>query len=254
MSVRLLSWNILQGGGKRARDIAAQIETIQPDIVTLQEFRAGKSAPVLLETLSNLGLNYQHTIDAPARKNTVMVAANTPFDAAPWASDLEPELCVKTTFNLSHTETDSLTVFAGHLPQKRAQVPYLDTLNKLDSKEYDAALIIGDLNCGIPFEDSETKSFVNTNMFQSLLRNGWTDSWRKRNPEAREYTWISSRGNGYRYDHCLANAKADSLISNITYIQSLREERLSDHAAILVELDLPTGPREERDTVASMLS
>jgi len=236
MNIRLLSWNILQGGGKRAADIAAHIESIQPDIVTLQEFRNGKAAPIILDALNRVGLEHQHLFNSAAAKNTVMLAANIPFQSQPWASDLDAKLCVHASFNLNTaTTTTSLDLFAAHLPQKRAQVPYFDALGKIDVEDYDAAVIIGDLNCGIPFEDSETKSFVNTHMFQNLLRKGWIDSWRTRNPTTREFTWISSRGNGYRYDHCLANAKADSMIKKVEYLQSVREEKCSDHAAILVE-------------------
>ncbi len=238
MSIKLLTWNILQGGGKRAIGIAEQLEAIQPDIVTLQEFRNGKSAPVILDALNKLGLEHQHLAQSAAAKNTVMVAARMPFETHTWADDLDPTLCIHAQFNFNEASVNSLDIFAGHLPQKRAQVPYLDTLCKLDVDDYEVALIMGDLNCGIPFEDSETKSFVNTHMFQSLLRNGWTDSWRSRNADAREYSWISSRGNGYRYDHCLATKNTDKLITKINYLHDVREERLSDHSAMLIELDL----------------
>ncbi len=238
MTIKLLTWNILQGGGKRAPGIADQLEAIDPDIVTLQEFRNGKSAPIILDALNKLGLEHQHLAQSTAAKNTVMVASRTPFDTQEWAEDLDPTLCVHARFDLADTRIDTLDIFAGHLPQKRAQVPYLDTLGKLSANDYEAALIIGDLNCGVPFEDSETKSFVNTHMFQSLLRNSWTDSWRSRNTDAREYSWISSRGNGYRYDHCLANEKADALIERVEYLHNVREERLSDHSAMLIELNV----------------
>jgi len=238
MIIKLLSWNILQGGGKRAARIVAHIEQLQPDIVTLQEFRNGKTAPTILNALNALGLEHQHKVEAAPAKNTVMLAANTPFEIKPWAADLDERLCVHASFELKNHETTTLDLFAGHLPQKRAQVPYLDTLTKLDLIDYDAALIIGDLNCGIPFEDSETKSFVNTHLFQSLLRNGWIDTWRERNPTTKEFTWISSRGNGYRYDHCLANARANNLVTKVEYVQSVREEGCSDHAAMLVELSI----------------
>ncbi|MEE9332792.1 MAG: endonuclease/exonuclease/phosphatase family protein [Granulosicoccaceae bacterium] len=236
--IKLLTWNILQGGGKRAMAIAEQLVAINPSIVTLQEFRNGKSAPIILDALKKIGLEHQHLIQSTAAKNTVMVAAGIPFETFEWADDLDPALCVRAQFKLPNAHIDTLHIFAGHLPQKRAQVPYLDALGKLNTKDYQAALIIGDLNCGIPFEDSETKSFVNTHMFQNLLRNGWTDSWRTRNLDAREYSWISSRGNGYRYDHCLATEKADKLINKIDYLHGVREEGLSDHSAMLIELSL----------------
>jgi hypothetical protein len=30
---------------------------------------------------------------------------------------------------------------------------------------------------------------------------GFCDLWRRRNPEVREYSWFSTRGNGFRIDH-----------------------------------------------------
>jgi len=38
--------------------------------------------------------------------------------------------------------------------------------------------------------------------------------WRSRNPDAREFTWISAkRRNGFRYDHALATPALDKRIS-----------------------------------------
>lgn len=42
------------------------------------------------------------------------------------------------------------------------------------------SLIIGDLKYSIPFEDSETKTFEHTHLFQQLLREEWFDAWRSR--------------------------------------------------------------------------
>ena len=55
--LRLLSWNILHGGGTRCEQILSVIEQHDPDIVCLQEFRHGKSKPVLLDGLKTIGLD-----------------------------------------------------------------------------------------------------------------------------------------------------------------------------------------------------
>jgi exonuclease III len=151
-----------------------------------------------------------------------------------WAVNLDSTLAVRARIDSPDLHVD---ILAGHLPHKRAQRPYFEAL--LNERELieQPAIIIGDLNCGIPFEDSDTKTFDNTHMFQSLLKRGWTDSWRSRNPGAREFTWVSPRGNGYRYDHCLSTESMDSRISAIHYEHQLRESGLSDHSALLVEID-----------------
>lgn len=88
-----------------------------------------------------------------------------------------------------------------------------------------------------PFEDSETKSFYATHLFQQLLRDGWIDAWRSRNAKAREFTWISTKQqNGFRYDHALVSLGFDSKISYIEYQHDVRLSGTSDHSMLLIEI------------------
>jgi exonuclease III len=239
--MRIMSWNILQGGGQRADAIAAAIVEHAPDVLTLQEFRAGKTAPTIIAALDQAGLNHRHIADTPAATNTVLIASRTPLAAAPWHPSLNANLAVRADIAPPNSATrektgQGFTLLAAHFPHKRAQVAYFEYL--LDSRALldQPAMILGDLNCGIPYEDSETKSFANTHLFQSLSRSGWIDAWRSRNPSAREFTWVSARGNGYRYDHCFCTPTMDTLIQSIHYDPSVRENGLSDHSALIVEL------------------
>jgi len=66
-------------------------------------------------------------------------------------------------------------------------------------------LIIGDLNCGLPYIDSTHKTFVNSRYLQGLKEAGWIDLYRQQHGEdAREFT---------------------------------RESGLSDHSGLVLELD-----------------
>lgn len=235
--MRVLSWNILQGGGKRAFDIADAIVAFKPDVAVLQEFRNGKSAAPILEACRSLKLEHTHIAESEARKNTVMIASKFPMTIGEWDASLDANLAVNAALELESpiNGNNQLRLLAAHLPQKKAQVPYLDTLYKMQLDTNDNNMIIGDLNCGIPFEDSDTKSFVNTHMFQSLLSKGWVDSWRSRNAGIKEFTWVSSRGNGYRYDHALCGEALDSCIQQISYAHEVRENKLSDHSALLLD-------------------
>ena len=101
------------------------------------------------------------------------------------------------------------------------------------------SVIIGDLNCGIPFEDSETKSFEHTYLFQLLLKNGWIDAWRSRNKDKREYTWISTKQkNGFRYDHALLSQPLNEKLKAIEYNHEVRIKGLSDHSYLVLDIDL----------------
>ena len=236
--MKILSWNILHGGGKRASDILQAIEKEDPDIVTLQEFRHGSSKTALLEGLANMGLDEQYTPETnSARDNTVIIVSKYSFQAQVFPKNVPtPARAIRAFF----PDLAELNLIAVHLPQKKKQPPYLHALIDLD-KDFltENSLIIGDMNCGIPFEDSETKSFEHTFLFQQLLRDGWVDAWRSRNDKKREFTWISTKQkNGFRYDHALASKILNKAVTKIKYDHKVRLEGVSDHSMLIVELDL----------------
>lgn len=238
-ALKILSWNILHGGGTRCEQILEVLHQYSADIVTLQEFRHGRHSAMLLEGLKSLGLT---TICAPqtanARENSLIVASRVPMRSQRFPAEVSGlARAIEATLEISPTL--NINMIAGHFPQKREQVPYFTALQDLPARWLsEHSLIIGDLNCGIPFEDSQTKTFYATHQFQQLLHSGWRDAWRKRNPDAREYTWISTRkSNGFRYDHALVTEALDELIVSVQYDHSVREKKYSDHSCLLLELD-----------------
>ena len=233
-SIKILSWNILHGGGKRALNIIDAIKKENPDIVTLQEFRHGSSKQVLLDGLASIGLDEQYVPETTsARDNSIIIASKYNFQATIFPKDEPiPARAVRAFF----PDLGELNLIAAHLPQKKKQPPYLHALIDLDKMFLaENSLIIGDLNVGIPFEDSETKSFEHTFLFQQLMRDGWIDAWRSRNKNKREYTWISTKQkNGFRYDHALASKSFNEKISKVHYNHDVRLNGISDHSMLIV--------------------
>ena len=146
---------------------------------------------------------------------------------------------VRLKATLEVSQSISLNVLAAHLPHKQAQIPYFSAMLDLPADWLTGySMIIGDLNCGIPFEDSQTKTFYATHLFQQLLHNGWCDAWRVRHPDIQEFTWLSTRkGNGFRYDHALVSSLTDESISLVRYDHSVRLQKISDHSSLHLMLD-----------------
>jgi len=235
--MKILSWNILHGGGKRAPKILDVIAKENPDIVTLQEFRHGSSKQVLLDGLIGMGLDELYVPETDsARDNTLIIASKYSFQATVFPKEAKPPARAIRAF---FPDLAELNLIAAHLPQKQKQPPYLHALLELD-KDYliENSLIIGDLNCGIPFEDSETKSFEHTFLFQQLLRDGWIDAWRSRYKNEREFTWVSSKQkNGFRYDHALVSSSLNNTITSIRYDDEVRLNRFSDHSLLILVIE-----------------
>lgn len=214
--------------------ICSVIEAAEPDIVVLQEYRDNKSIAQLHDTLEELSLLHRHHASQGARDNSVMIASRYPMEVTAWTHSIPESNALMTT-----VQPDGFRAFellAAHFPHKKKQIPYFSALLDQQVAIGANALLLGDLNCGIPFEDSETKTFENTHLFQALLDEQWIDSWRTRHENGREFSWISPRGNGYRYDHCLATKAMDGAISSIQYLHEVRDQKLSDHSPIVISV------------------
>ncbi len=238
--MRLLSWNILQGGGRRASEVVSTIAGHKPDIVTLQEFRRGSAADEIIAGLKKMGLGFIHIPETPNKtEHTILIASRYGFDAGPFLPEPHSPLAILEAYFSADVLGFELSLIAVHFPQKKAQVPLFRALAE-DSESLLKmnAVIIGDINCGIPYIDSDSKTFVATRYFQDLLHIGWVDAWRSRHEDAREFSWVSPRtGNRFRYDQVLSSPMLDKRISSVIYDHAPREARTSDHSLFVVDFD-----------------
>ncbi len=236
--IKLLSWNILQGGGTRAPGIAETIIRHKADIVTLQEFRMGTGSDEILDALKRTGLSFVHVPDTlSSTEHTILIASRFGFDAGDFMpEEIRPVSIIEASFAPDRLGFP-LTLLAVHFPQKQPQVPLFRQLIAESASLLDGdTLLIGDLNCGIPFEDSMTQTFFATRYFQSMLSGGWIDAWRSRHTHETEYTWYSSvRKHGFRYDQALASKTFNQRITSVRYDHAPREAGFSDHSATIVE-------------------
>ena len=65
---------------------------------------------------------------------------------------------------------------------------------------------------------------------------GFCDLWRRRYPEGREYSWYSTRGNGFRIDHAFLSPALAARAGAIRYSHEDRVTGLSDHAPLILDL------------------
>ena len=236
--MKILSWNILQGGGRRAGDIVKTIAAHAPDIVTLQEFRRGSGEAEITAGLKKAGLKFIHIPETEDKENTVLIASKFGFDAGPFLPEPNNPLHMLEAYFSEQALGFELSLIAVHFPQKKAQIPLFEAL-KTDSASLLKmnALIIGDMNCGIPLIDSDSKSFAATHYYQDLLQAGWIDSWRSRHKDAREFTWTSNRTeNRFRYDQILASSIMDKRFKAVSYDHAPRISKYSDHSLIIAEI------------------
>ncbi len=245
-SCRIVFWNIMHGGGSRAGGIVEQIMDWKPDIVALAEFRGTKHSQSIANRLFEAGLAYQLTAvnaDEPTW-NAVFLASR--FKLNHVAQQLPEVPYGDLYWLLAKVEAaPSFHVGVVHAPWaiRDGRLEYYAALVKVaENWQFGPGLIIGDTNCALTGldEDTENSADFKERFVTPLARHGWRDMFRAFHPQENAPTWYSSSGNGFRLDHAYVNALVRPYIKSCVHDwgRAWEGKKLSDHAAILLDLDL----------------
>jgi exodeoxyribonuclease III len=232
--MRLLAWNIRQGGGSRLPAIAEALARHEAEIPVLSEYRGGDSALRLCEVLDRLG--YPHTTTAvrpPPGKTGVLIAARRRLRTHTALDETLPE-----PYRLVHVEIGKLSLCGVYMPNMLAKIPYWEAVvASLTAKADRHALAIGDFNTCRAYVDEPGAIDRCAYFMDRVAEIGFCDLWRQRHPEGREFSWYSHRGNGFRIDHAFLSPALARRAGPIRYSHDERLAGLSDHSPLI--LDLP---------------
>jgi exonuclease III len=256
--MRLISWNIRAGGGGRVAGIVAQLQGWQPDIVALQEFRGTAPSRQLAHHLESLNLPYHLSTVVPEKPatNALLLASRYPVQLARPAgapADLPRWLLAKIACERPF--------FIGvmHVPNAvsgRKAPFHAAVLNLAQRWRRGPALFVGDTNTGISGLDDVTHVFTPREeaWMHGLEAAGWRDVFRHRYGDKRVYTWYSpNAGNGFRLDQAFVNRRLIDRVGDVSYAWGVdnnapwRRDGLSDHAALIVDLQITGGTSRHAD-------
>jgi exodeoxyribonuclease III len=230
--LRILTLNIRHGGGQRISGVLEYLKEMNSDFLILTEFQHGRKGLLLTSGLATLG--YEHLIrpSVADHTNSVLLASRKPIERI----EIEPTEADKP--RIVGGRVDGLSIvgvyFAGNL-RKRSLFEYLLESNLNGGGQ---CILIGDFNTGQHGLDEAGATFFCTDQFNALLQLGWTDLWRSRHGlQAREYSWYSPKGNGFRIDHAFGCPGIVHRVKSCFYDHATRNA-LTDHSAMIVELGL----------------
>ncbi len=135
------------------------------------------------------------------------------------------------------------TIIAGYyFPLGELKAPFWSWVIKAATALRDsAALLVGDFNTGKHKIDEEFSTFISPEFIDALEAVGFSDTWRSAHSDAREYTWFSDCDNGFRLDYIWASPAVQSGVRAVWHDHSPREMGMSDHSALLADIDLPAS-------------
>ena len=229
--MRMLAWNIRQGGGSRLARIADALAHHEADILVLSEYRGGEAAVRLRAALDTLGYRYATLLAPPPGRSGVLIAAHCAFRDHGEVDGGLPE-----PYRMVGVEFSAFRLIGIYMPNLLAKVPYWETLIATLGETGGHALAVGDFNTCRPYLDEAGAIDRTAHYMDRMAEIGFCDLWRRRNPELREYSWFSTRGNGFRIDHAFLSDALAACTGMIRYSHAERLTSISDHSPLILEL------------------
>ncbi len=235
--MRLLAWNIRQGGGSRLTGIVAALTRHDADVLILSEYRGGDSAHRLRAALAVAGYRHVTELVPPPQRTGVLIAARRGFSAHGVLCPNVPE-----PYRLVDVDLGAVRLTGVYMPNLLKKTPYWQALvAAFAGRVDDDTLAIGDFNTCRAFVDEPGAIDATAHFMDSVEAIGFRDLWRHRYPEGREFSWYSHRGNGFRIDHAFLSPALAERAGAVRYSHDERVAGLSDHSMLL--LDLPKRAR-----------
>jgi len=245
--LKIVSWNIRAGGGKRAAGIVRQLQQWQADVIVLSEFRATDASVWIASELRSYGYCFQRTTADPKQPavNALLVASRWPLRQLKLKHAPANE---RRWLHVNVSASKPVAILAMHIPNRSTglKYPFMESVIDVVKKwRGPTAVLLGDTNSGCIGIDEESPAFnkIEDQWIKTLNQLRWADAFRLMHGESLEYTWYSPNGrNGFRLDQAFLHPSLHKDVKEFTYTWGgqphARRDYLSDHAAIILDLNI----------------
>ena len=245
--MKILALNLMNLGptskGRRAEKVVNYLRHSAADFLVFSEFKKNLIGTSFEEELKMTGFGYW-SISKTENPKELGVAVFSQHEAVP--VHVSPKPVDKG--RIAALDIGGLTVagvyfFAGdkNMPGT-GKFTLFDYLLSVPREFSGPSLVMGDYNTGLHFIDEEGKTYSAEDRFEAMEDRGWVDLWRAEHGEKREFSFMTNRGNEYRIDHAFGRGGVEAKVTDCYYDHSTRcadtsRRRMSDHSAMIVELD-----------------
>ncbi|MGM9922645.1 MAG: endonuclease/exonuclease/phosphatase family protein [Bacillus sp. (in: firmicutes)] len=236
--MRLLTWNIRQGGSRvRFDSIINALMEHQSDVIVLTEFWDNAKGNAIKKSLFAMGYTHQNTHVSPYKVDSVFIASKIDFTDV---TDMNEYAVPYERWVELYFPVQDLYLLGIHIPNHMTRLRdrelfASEMLAYAKNHMEDRCVIIGDYNMSM-LVDSEGPPLSCTDKMVELHRLGWIDTWRYTHKRENEYSWRDTLGAGFRIDHAYISPKLEESLQKCQFSHQERREQVSDHSVLIVDL------------------
>ncbi len=229
----VLSWNIRQGGGRRAACIVAAIARRRPDTILLSEFRQTPTGTRIRNELARLGWLHQGTGRAAAAADTLFIASRIPFHQHSVAN-----MPLGESHRAIVADFEAFTLLGLLCPLSGMQQPLRQLVLRLPTRYLrEPAALAASFSAHAPGLDREDAALHSAGFTEQLTARGWIDAWQHVHGRRAQPSGSGPRGDALRIDHLFVSPATLEQLRGIRYSHREREEGISDHSLLIAELN-----------------
>ncbi|WP_106497932.1 endonuclease/exonuclease/phosphatase family protein [Lentibacillus sp. Marseille-P4043] len=234
--LKIVTWNIRQGGRKAIQQIVNSLISHQADLIVLTEYKNNDAGAFLVSELRKEGWTYIQSSYPPKKENGILILSAYPLkDYSPPFSKQQGSHRWNEVYIPSH----NIYLLGVHVPNVNETYDkaffWQQIVQYAHHRTNDKAIIVGDFNTARR-DEKENAPLKYSNFIMKLLESGWTDAWKKSHAGVLDYTWYSTKNNGFRLDYIFLSPKLSGSLLTCYLSHRERIENFSDHSLLAAEL------------------
>jgi exodeoxyribonuclease-3 len=245
----LLTVNIGAASRERAERLLCWLAARPEDVFVVTETSAGTGTAYLLDRFRQAGYAVAYTPNSDGDRGAALLSrvavaeplaaafagVSVPGRVAAVMLDTEPAVAVLGTYVPSRDRSADKTA------KKQTFIESLMAAVDALPAELRARLVVGgDYNVIARTHQPLHPGFLpfEYGLLEALAAHGFVDAHEHCAPGEQPYSWIGRTGDGYRYDYFHVGHQLTKRITGCAYLHETREQRLTDHAAVTLTLDV----------------
>ncbi|WP_163511608.1 endonuclease/exonuclease/phosphatase family protein [Fodinicola acaciae] len=252
----ILTVNIGAAARQRAEALLGWLAARPEDVFVLTETSGGPGTAYLLEQFRAAGFAVAYAADSSGDRGTAVVSrvkVERTLDELTSGVSLPGRVA-----GVELATTPRTAVLGVYVPSRDRSVDKIEKkerfissllagLDKLPDELRERLVVGGDYNVIARDHQPLHAGFLpfEFGLLETLESHGFVDAYARCSPGEQAYSWIGRTNDGYRYDYFHVGAKLGGSIAGCAYLHETREQRLTDHAAVTLSLEIAKVERLE---------